>query len=287
MVPTDTLHVTRHTSALGSMETVFAPPHPALATLIGPYCGYHEQLIAPLRRREVATPSITLIIGFAPLRVWSPHAPGYAPGPTTSFVAGLHDGPAIVEHDGYQSGVQIDLTPLGAYRLLGLPLGELGHRVVHLDDLPGWDVRELTDRLVSAPHWAARFAYLDEILLDRLDRGPEPSPEVTRCWDLLAAGAGRIGITELARETGWSRRHLGARFRETVGLPPKAVARVLRFGHALALLDGADPPRSWADVAIEAGYYDQAHFNRDFKALAGCTPSVYLGSRLAGGGFEG
>ncbi|GCD98701.1 helix-turn-helix domain-containing protein [Embleya hyalina] len=285
MVPTDTLHVTRHTSALGSMETVSAPAHPALAPLLHSCLGYDERLHAPLRRREVATGSITVIIGFVPIRVHSPHAGLDTPGTTHSFVAGLHGGPAIVEHDGRQAGIQLDLTPLGAYTLLGLPLAEIADRVVHLDDLPGWDGDALVDRLVSAPDWATRFAHLDEILLRRLDIGPEPLPEVIRSWDLLTASAGRIDVTSLARETGWSRRHLGARFRETVGLPPKTMARVLRFRHAIALLDGA--PRSWAEVAAEAGYYDQAHFNRDFKVLAGCTPGAYLGSRLPAGGFAG
>ncbi|MEU0932573.1 helix-turn-helix domain-containing protein [Embleya sp. NPDC005971] len=282
MVPTDTLHVTRHTSAFGSMETVFGPAHPALAPLIGGYLGYDEHTLAPLRRREPATGSITVIIGFAPVRVWSPRDARYGPGSTGSFVAGLHDGPAMVEHDGHQAGIQLDLTPLGAYTLLGLPLAEIADRAVHLDDLPGWDVGALVDRLRSAPDWSARFAQLDEILLRRRERGPVALPEVVRCWELMTASAGRIEITALARETGWSRRHLGARFRETVGLPPKTVARLLRFEHAIAQLDG--PPRGLAQIATEAGYYDQAHFNRDFKALAGCTPGAYLAARMPAGG---
>ncbi|MET7304783.1 helix-turn-helix domain-containing protein [Embleya sp. NPDC005575] len=286
MVLTDTVHVTRHTSALGSMEIGSGPPHPALATLIDAYRGYEEHTLAPLCRREPATGSITVVIGFGPVRVWSPRDPRYGPGTTSSFVAGLHDGPAIVEHDGHQAGIQIDLTPLGAYTLLGLPLAEIADRVVHLDDLPGWDTGALVDRLRSAPDWSARFAHLDRILLRRREQGPVPLPEVVRCWELMAASAGRIEVTALARETGWSRRHLGARFRETLGLPPKTVARVLRFRHAIELLDG--PPRSWAEIAIEAGYYDQAHFNRDFKVLAGCTPRAYLAARMpAGGGLVG
>ncbi|MFE3199486.1 helix-turn-helix domain-containing protein [Embleya sp. NPDC059237] len=283
MVPTDTLHVTRHTSALGSIATVSAPAHPALAPLFGAYLGYDEHTHAPLRRREPATGSITVIIGFVPIRVHSPHAGPATPGTTRSFVAGLHDGPTLVEHDGRQAGIQLDLTPLGAYTLLGLPLAEIADRVVHLDDLPGWDGDALVDRLMSAPDWSTRFTHLDEILLRRLAIGPEPLPEVIRSWDLLTASAGRIDVTTLAREIGWSRRRLGARFRETVGLPPKKVARVLRFRHAIALLEGT--PRSWAEVAAEAGYYDQAHFNRDFKVLAGCTPGAHLGSRLPTGGF--
>jgi transcriptional regulator GlxA family with amidase domain len=76
-------------------------------------------------------------------------------------------------------------------------------------------------------------------------------------------------------ETGWSRRHVTQQFRRQLGLPPKAYARLLRFQYATALL-GQTPGRSFADVATEAGYYDQSHLTRDFAALAGMTPGRYV-----------
>ena len=76
-------------------------------------------------------------------------------------------------------------------------------------------------------------------------------------------------------ETGWSRRHVTECFRRQLGITPKAYARLLRFGHATALLMETAPGRSLADVATEAGYYDQSHLTRDFTALAGPTPGNY------------
>ena len=84
----------------------------------------------------------------------------------------------------------------------------------------------------------------------------------------------------LAAELGWSRRHLAARFRDEVGVSPKALARLLRFERALELLG----TRTLADIAYECGYYDQAHFNRDFRAFAGATPGELLARRLPDGG---
>jgi AraC-like DNA-binding protein len=79
-------------------------------------------------------------------------------------------------------------------------------------------------------------------------------------------------VTELAAELGWSRRHLAVRVHEELGMPPKALARVLRFERAVERLRAGD---DLAALALDAGYYDQAHFNRDFRAFAGATPTDY------------
>jgi AraC-like DNA-binding protein len=93
-----------------------------------------------------------------------------------------------------------------------------------------------------------------------------------------------VDVRALAAEVGWSRKHLAARFHEQVGLAPKALARVLRFRRALRLLGGAGAQRS--DVALRCGYYDQAHFNRDYRAFTGTTPGAWLRERAAGGPDE-
>lgn len=92
-----------------------------------------------------------------------------------------------------------------------------------------------------------------------------------------------MSVGDLADELGWSRRHLVARFREQVGLPPKVLARVLRFQRSLRLRGADGRPRPWAEVALACGYYDQAHLNRDFRQFAGCTPTELLAARLPGG----
>jgi AraC-like DNA-binding protein len=91
----------------------------------------------------------------------------------------------------------------------------------------------------------------------------------------LTASAGRLRISALADEIGWTRQHLNARFRDQIGLTPKTVARVARLHHAASLLAGPSPP-PWSEVAVRCGYADQPHLNRDFRALTGCTPTDYL-----------
>jgi AraC-like DNA-binding protein len=296
------IKVVRHRSELGAWEMATRPAHPVLRAHLAGYCGYWEETPRPLRRREVPSGMVPLIISFGdPLRVGAPGDGG--PGRRlTSFVAGLHDRPVVTEHAGRQHGVEVMLTPLGAYTLLGVPMRELANAMVDLDDLLGRGAQKLVVRLAEAPGWDERLALLDDALAVRLAAGREPSREVVHAWTRLCQTGGAVTVGGLASELGWSRRHLVERFREQVGLPPKVMARVLRFQRSLRLLKGEGVAagagaaggdgsrdsggvasgRSWAEVALACGYYDQAHLNRDFRAFAGCTPTEFLAARLPG-----
>jgi AraC-like DNA-binding protein len=271
--------VASHDSGEVSWEMVSAAPHPALIGLVERYCGYRERSVRPVRRRVVATVGVHLIVSFGdPIDVIMPAGPARH----TSFIAGLSDTFGDTEFHGRQHGVQIDLTPLGAFRLLGLPMRELANQVVDLNALPvtgGRRVSPLADRLASAPGWARRFALVDELLLDWLARGPEADPAVVWAWRRLERSHGQVAIGELASEIGWSRRHLVKRFAQQVGLPPKPAARVLRFLRAHRLLTtgtSIGSTASIADVAAACGYADHSHLVREFNRLGGAPPSAFL-----------
>jgi AraC-like DNA-binding protein len=278
--------VVSHDSPLGRWEMVSRDPDRRLRGHVRDYVGYVEVTPGPLSRREVPSPDITLIISFGPaIGVSDPGAPEAAAQRCTSFVAGLHDAPVLTEHAGYQHGIEVRLAPLAARRLFGVPMHLLANRVVALEDLLGRDAERLVERLYEAPGWAPRFALLDDALARRLDAARPPSPGVAWAWGRLRATHGALPVGTLADELGWSRRHLAAQFREQVGVPPKLLARILRFDRVIALLRHADPER-WAEVAYDCGYYDQAHFNRDFRQFADSTPTAFLASRMPdAGGF--
>ena len=239
-----------------------AQPHPGLRGDVLRYAGWREHSATPVRRIEVPWAGAVLIVCFG--------VPYKLDGePFDAFVGGLSDRPLLTEFVGAAGGVQVDFTPLGARRCLGLPMDELTNRVVALEDVLGPGAKLLAERLQEARGWRGRFALLDAALLRRVAAGPEPAPEVVWTFRRLAAADGRLAIGALAEEVGWSRRHLAARWRRDIGLAPKAVARILRFERAVRLVrDGC----GLADVAYECGYADQSHLNRDFRALAGATP---------------
>jgi AraC-like DNA-binding protein len=240
-------------------------PHPALAPHVRALAGWYERSDGPLRRHELPGGRVVLVVSFGPTLDIDGRR-------FTSFVAGLHDEPVLTEHAGLGHGIQAYLSPLGARRLLGMPMGELTREVVGLEDLVGPAAGELAEGLATAPTWAARFDLFERAIAERVLAAPPVQPELEWAWDRLLESDGAAPVGALAHELGWSRRHLAARFREEVGMTPKALARLLRFERAVERLRaGAD----LADVALDSGYYDQAHFNRDFRAFAGATPTEF------------
>jgi AraC-like DNA-binding protein len=277
--------VERHSSERGSWEMVSAEPAPWLSGSVQRYCGYVERSSAPMRRTQVASPEVTLIISLGPAIdiTMDPADPAGSAQRRTSFVAGLSDVPALTEYVGDQHGIEVNLTPLTARRLLRVPMSEVANRVVDLEDILGRGASELVERLAETPRWEARFALLDGVLGARLAEAAAPPPEVAGAWARLASEHGRVRVAALADEAGWSRRHLVRRFRDHVGLSPKVLARVLRFERVVELLL-RDDGTHFAEIAYGCGYADQAHLNRDFRAFAGDTPTGYLARRLPDGG---
>jgi AraC-like DNA-binding protein len=259
------------TPAPAHSEYLRRRPAPGLRGLVSGYAGYHL-LGPPGRHQGVPSGTLPLVVSLAgTVDVVAMPDRSRRPVSFPALVGGLHDTPAVIAHDGRQYGVQLELTWRGARALLGVPAGELAHDVVGLEALVGRRAGELTERLALAPDWDARFDVLDQVLGGLVDdRRPGPPPEVAEAWRLLERTGGRIPVGDLARELGWSRRHLGERFRREVGLPPKAAARVIRFGRACRRLRGPARP-SPAEVAAECGYYDQPHLAREFRDLAGIT----------------
>jgi AraC-like DNA-binding protein len=204
-----------------------------------------------------------------------------------SWFGGLSDGYTVVEFDGGSySSLDLEFNPLGAYRILGVPLSELnGATVVSLEDLFGADGRELAERIRLTTDWDVRFDLVEGFLIDRLASGPSPTPATEWAWRRLRGTAGKARVEAIAAEIGCSRRYLSARFRDEVGLPPKTAARLIRFEQVCRLMRAN--PAAWAEIAADAGFYDQPHLNREFRELAGTTPTDFLARCIPGGGLVG
>jgi len=286
-------------------------PAEPLRPFVAWYTGYRQRGVPPARHRGLPSPFLTLIFTLdEPLMMLAHPDPRQPPGDFGALLGGLHSAPALIVHEGAQSGIQVALRPLGARALLGLPAGELAEIDVPAETVLGGVCAELRARTLAAASWRDRFAILDEILLrlagGRLVAGwlagsrlAGAAPEVAWAWRQLLKSGGAMRVSELAAETGWSGRHLASRFRAEIGLTPKAAARVIRFTRARNLLvrqataagaraangaaaggaaegGAAGDGYRLADLAVTCGYFDQAHLAREFRSLAGCPPSQWL-----------
>lgn len=257
-----------------------ASPPPDLADLVLRFAGFEEFLPSPALRHELPRPMAVVVISFgAPFELSFDHPQDSYAVVRGSFVAGLHDRTARNRSTGRSHCLQFDLTPLGARLLFGVPMAALGNRIVALDEVLGPEGQRLEDQLYALPDWPARFAFVARLLRRRLAEQGGPSPDVLWAWRQLQASGGRLPVAALSDALAVSRRHLVQRFRDQIGLPPKTLARMLRFNRALDALQAGR--RDLAGVALDAGYYDQAHLNRDFRDFAGESPGAWLAGRAA------
>ncbi|MFE9577307.1 helix-turn-helix domain-containing protein [Nocardia sp. NPDC006044] len=265
-------------------------PDPRLARWVNFYLAYRRTAGVSGLRTVAALNSIVMIIDLEPAIQRSVVGSG-STLPVVSPVTGLTSGPFAYERLGWEQGIVVELTPLGARALFAMPLRELGTAKAGLVDLLGAGGRRLTEQLQEAKDQNRRFRILDRWLADRILDGPALSKSLARSWQSLTRTGGNVRIDDLAARAGVSRQHLATSFHREIGLPPKTVARVARCHRAIRLITGTNPPTLSA-VAALCGYTDQAHLNRDFRLLVGCTPTgllragdehtdLFLGSEIA------
>ena len=190
---------------------------------------------------------------------------------------GARHGPSVIG-TGFGATVGIHFKPGGARPFFDLPADELQNQAAPLEALWGHSGRLLREQLAQAPGSRERVGVLESFLIARAQRleRPQALHEALRAFE----EPGLPSVAEVNRRTGLSPKRLLALFRDEVGLAPKAFWRVGRFRAALRDLE-AGTHRSIA-LAGAHGYFDQAHFLREFRALAGSSPREYLAHRVPG-----
>lgn len=261
------LSVVANTLAFVTVTWAVREPHPVVRPLVTRYVGYAQDDVTLAVHRGLPSRHVTLVISLAgPVRM--------AGRSLQALVGGLHTQAVLIRQDRVQEGIQLELDPLGVRTLFGVTAAELSGEVA---DLAEFGLGSLPDRLRELP-WRERFALLDDVLAARAAEPVAPPPELGEAWRRLRGADGRVRVADLAEEVGWSRRHLGERFRTELGLAPKQAARVLRFERAGRLLRSGRT--DLAALAAECGFYDQAHLTNEWRALAGCTPGTWIAEEL-------
>ena len=167
--------------------------------------------------------------------------------------------------------VGAQLRPGAAQALFGLPADALAGHHTPLDALWGRDAASALERLHAATTPTLQLDVLEALLAARLKGAQPVRPAIAHALRQLDNG---VRVDDVVQCSGYSHRSLIALFREASGLAPKAYARVTRFQRLLSAVH-TGPALRWAELALDAGYSDQAHLGREFRAIAGVTPRAW------------
>ncbi|MEI9809134.1 MAG: helix-turn-helix transcriptional regulator [Bacteroidota bacterium] len=175
--------------------------------------------------------------------------------------------------------VSARFLPDGLPPFLDIPVTDLENKAVSLVDLFGEKGKELEEKVVTATGNEQRIQLIEEFLLSRLT-DPGTIDNVTKaCVDVIFQSQGQIGVVELAGKMNINRRNIERKFTSAIGMSPKQLSRVVRLQATLKMLE-QKKFTSLTSLAYENGYYDQAHFIKDFKEFTGMSPKSFYAENL-------
>jgi AraC-like DNA-binding protein len=286
-------------SELGVWQTAQRPADPRLRVYVHGFFASSSNLRMPVQERHVPSTEVPLLLNFgAPHRRLNAVGSGEWTARDGVWVVGLHNRHQLTRAAGERHFMVVRFTPIGAHLFLRLPMHLIANEAVDLGLIDRALARRLVSRIGIAGSWAERFAAMESLIAERVADARMPA-SIGFAWRRLVATDGRIAVGSLATEIDCSHRTLIARFRTCVGFPPKTIERLMRFNRALRSLDALSRTRvnepaskpyldagqqdhqlvrafQWADLAAGCGYFDQAHFIKDFREFAGVTPEAFL-----------
>jgi AraC-like DNA-binding protein len=227
-----------------------------------------------LREHVLPTGHMHLVfrLGDAPLRFFDSPQDTHGRVLDSAVIGGARDAYYIKDVSQPADTVGCQLKPGAALALFGFAAHEFTGRHTGLDALWGAAAQSLRMQLLDTADLGQRLAIFEAALAEQLRPQRVMHPAIAQLLPRLGV---TTSIASLVEASGLSHRHFNAVFADAVGLSPKRYARVLRFQQALHLAR-QDKVADWSDIALHAGYSDQAHWCREFRAFCGLTPGQYL-----------
>ena len=208
-------------------------------------------------------------------------------GTQVTRASGLHFCGHVAEDDinvhysGEIGHIMAELKPAALMRLFGLPAIEVNGISVDVRDLlPRRAVERMLDRIGGARSRDSRIAAFSRMLLEQLGMQPDKNSIIGTVAAEIDRKRGQIRVKDLADRFEISRRTLTRHFTETVGLAPKRYATVARLNSTLRHLS-TGRPLTLAEVAVDNGYFDEAHMSHDFTRYFGMSPARFVQARNA------
>jgi AraC-like DNA-binding protein len=203
------------------------------------------------------------------------HRQGHSEIQPRSFVYGQITKFIEVSPTGKTGIIAVRFYPNGAEVFLQVPVNELTNKAVSTYDILGKDSGELEEKIVTAKNNRSRIEILQNYLICRLKKYYTYDYIIAECLKRIEKSGGTITVESLSEKYNISTRHLERKFISIVGMSPKLFSRIIRFQTIFKLLK-TKQINSLTALALESGYYDQAHFIRDFKNFTGINPKTYF-----------
>lgn len=255
----------------------FHRPRPPLDAYVECFWYFPSYRVEHDRERALPTGTTELVLnlGQEPMHIFRDDQDVVGHYFDRSVVCGPHSRYFVLDTSKSGPVVGVHFRPGGATPFLACQADELSNRHVALEDIWGPWAREVRDRLLmqrSSP--SQMFLMLEDVLRCRL-RKPHPlHPAVAYAIQKLTASPDLPCIRQVRDETGYSPKRFIELFKGAVGLTPKVFSRIQRFQAVIARKARGDRV-DWAGVAVDGGYCDQSHLNREFRVFSGVTPAEY------------
>jgi AraC-like DNA-binding protein len=196
-----------------------------------------------------------------------------------SFIFGQITTYIEIAPTGISEIVAARFLPEGLLPFLQIPITELENKAVAIADVFGEKGKQLEEKVITAQDNQKRIRLIEEFLLSRLS-DPGMIDNITQaCVETIFRTQGQLGVVELADTMNINRRNMERRFTSAVGLSPKQLSRVVRLQATLKMLE-QKKYSSLTSLAYENGYYDQAHFIKDFREFTGMSPKLFFSDNL-------
>ena len=177
------------------------------------------------------------------------------------------------EPNKYEVMLLIQFSPYGLYQITHYNQAEFADKRMSLKDVDSELYHSLCCAFMTADDITGLLKICDKILYNRI-KNHIVSDALLSATKIISDNNGQILVGELAKHVGYSERHLNRIFLGQIGMNIKNYTRLIRFNYALSYIQKS--PCFFSALSQQAGYYDQPHFNKDFKSISGLTPQDYL-----------
>jgi AraC-like DNA-binding protein len=172
--------------------------------------------------------------------------------------------------------IVVVLQPYGAYHLLGVPADELFNCFFPAEEVLKHRMHEIVNALLRVTQLSERVQLLNNFLLQQISKSKGPDPMIMQAVDLIIQHEGVMPVELLLQSLFVTERTLERKFKHTIGLSPKRFIEIVRLNVSAKRMQRMKEKQSLASVAYDGGYFDQAHFIKDFRKFTGFTPQQYF-----------